>query len=94
MNASQLSRELRRIARREVPNGQPNLWPAIQRQLAQSRPGVIVAGRDSLVDQTSTPTSRRSTSGTRTNDAAVSAWAERSRPESLCWRWWRCWPSC
>ena len=52
MNTSQLSRELRRIARREVPNGQPDLWPAIQRQLAQSRPGVPSAagltGRSNL----------------------------------------------
>ena len=52
MNASQLSRELRRIAHREVPNGQPNLWPGIQRQLSQSRPGVSspagLTGRSNL----------------------------------------------
>ena len=52
MKSSQISRELRRIAHREVPNGQPNLWPGIQRQLSQTRPGVSssagLTGRSNL----------------------------------------------
>jgi hypothetical protein len=39
MKASELSRELRRIARREVPNGEPNLWPTIRQQLERAGAG-------------------------------------------------------
>ena len=37
MNPRQLTRELRRLARQEVPRGEPNLWPEIQRQVSQRR---------------------------------------------------------
>ncbi len=40
MNAKQLTRELRRIARQEVPNGQPDLWPAIRSRVGTRRPGM------------------------------------------------------
>jgi len=45
MKARQLSRELRRIARREVPTGEPDLWPAIRRQIAPRGDVVAPAGR-------------------------------------------------
>lgn len=38
MKAAKLARELRRIARREVPTGEPNLWPAIRRQIVSRTP--------------------------------------------------------
>ncbi len=40
MNAKQLSRELHRIARREVPDGETNLWPAIRSRITPATPGM------------------------------------------------------
>jgi hypothetical protein len=48
MKVSDLTRELRRIARREVPNGEPNLWPAIRQQL--ERAGACNESRRSSAD--------------------------------------------
>ncbi len=73
MNAKQLSRELRRVARQEVPNGETNLWPEIRNRVAARRtPYSSPSSHGSYI--------RSETSDGRPELSSVYVWSAEARP--------------